>query len=379
MDQKIPLFKIYWDEEDVKVVTGVLKKGSHWATGEEIQRFEKEIVDYVGSRYALTFNSGTSALHAMMLAHNVKEGDEVIVPSFTFIATANAPIFTGAKPIFAEIEGETYGLDPKDVETKITNKTKAIMPIHYAGCPCLNTEKLKQIAEDNKLLLIEDAAQSLGAKIGNKMVGTFGTSSMFSLCQDKIISSGEGGIITTDSNEVYKKLKLIRSHGRQEQSNHLSPPKNNDYTNLGYNFRMSTLSAALASSQLKKIGKIIKMRKEKADFYTRHLSEIKGITLPATPTNFTNVYQKYTIQVDHNLREKLKSHLSSKGILTRVYFNPVHLTSIYRNKFGFSENTLPTTESISKRTLSLPIYPVLTQEEMKLIVDSISEFMENNV
>ena len=205
----IPLFRIYWDDEDIEAVTRVIERGSYWATGPEIKKFEEMVAEYVGRKYAVAFNSGTSALHSILLAYGIREGDEVIVPSFTFISTANAPLFVGAKPIFAEIEEETYGLDPEDVKERITKKTKVIMPIHYGGGPCGNIKELKEIAEDNKALLIEDAAESLGAKIGNEMVGSFGNAAMFSFCQNKVITTGEGGIIVTDEKEIYEKMKLI--------------------------------------------------------------------------------------------------------------------------------------------------------------------------
>ena len=197
MNWKIPLFESYWEEDDVDSVAKVIRRGSYWATGPEIEQLEREIAKYVGTKYALSFNSGTSALHADLLAHDITEG-EVIVPSFTFISTANSVVLAGAKPIFAEIEDGSYGLNPKSVKEKITNKTKAIMPVHYGGGPCKEIKALKEIAENHNLLLIEDAAESLGAKINNKMVGTFGHSSMSSFCQNKIITCGEGGVIFTD-------------------------------------------------------------------------------------------------------------------------------------------------------------------------------------
>ena len=218
---KLPNFKIFWDEEDVEQVQSVIRRGMFWANGPEISQFEEQIGEYIGSRYALTFTNGTAALHAILLAYGIGKGDEVIVPSFTFIATANAPLFTGAKPVFAEIERDTFGLDPTDVNEKITNKTKVILPIHYGGCPC-QIRELREIAEDNNLLLIEDAAESFGAKVGSQMVGTFGDAAILSFCQNKIISTGEGGAIVTDSRQVYEKLKLIRSHGRVESQDYFS-------------------------------------------------------------------------------------------------------------------------------------------------------------
>ena len=256
---KIPLFKIYWDEEDIEMVNNVIKRGAYWTTGPTTEEFEKMISEYVGSKYGVVFNSGTSALHSILLAYGIKEGDEVIVPSFTFISTANAPLFVGAKPIFADIEEKTFGLDPESVKEKITKKTKAIIPIHYGGGPCLIRD-LKAIAEDHNLILIEDVAESFGAKIKERNVGTFGDSAMFSFCQNKIITTGEGGAITTDSREIYEKLKLIRSHGRRENSNYFTTSEYADYLTLGYNFRISDITAALGISQIRKIDEIIEMR-----------------------------------------------------------------------------------------------------------------------
>ena len=248
---KIPLFKIFWDEEDIRAVKGVIKKGAYWTTGPQSKEFEKMIAEYIGTKYAVVFNSGTSALHAAVLAHNIKKGDEAIVPSFTFIATANALLFAGAKPVFADIESKTFGLDPEDVKEKITGKVKAIIPVHYGGSPCLIRE-LKEIAEDYNLILIEDAAESFGAKIKDKKVGTFGDSAMLSFCQNKVITTGDGGAVVTDSREIYEKLKLIRSHGRLEDTDYFSSWKDVDYVTLGYNYRMSDITAALGISNLKR-------------------------------------------------------------------------------------------------------------------------------
>ena len=380
MTWKLPLFKTYWDEEDLKNVTKVIKRGSYWATGSEIKEFEKKIAEYVGAKYAITFNSGTSALHALLLAYDLKQGDEVIVPSFTFIATANAPLFVGAKPVFAEIEDRTYGLDPEDVKKRITPKTKAIIPIHYGGCPCLIRE-LKEIAEDRNLLLIEDAAESLGAKINDKKVGTFGDSAMFSFCQNKVISTGEGGAITTDSKEVYEKLKLIRSHGRLETQDYFSSTEYMDYITLGYNFRMPTMNAALGLSQLKKIDKVIKMRRDKAEYMTKKLSRIKEITLPTAPPDYFHVYQMYTIRIDgtRQIKDRLIQYLGDKGISTKVYFEPVHLSYFYKNKFGFKRGDLPVTERLSDQVLTFHTHPLLKNEEIDYISEEIDKFFSEAI
>ncbi len=380
MNWKIPLFKIYWDKEDVKSVTKVIQSGMNWATGPNIKKFEKIVSEYLDGRYTLTFNSGTSALHALMRAYNINEGDEVIIPSFSFIATANAPLFVGAKPVFADIEEISFGLRPKDIENKITKKTKAIIPIHYGGCSC-KIEEIKKIAEKHNLLLIEDSAESLGAKFKGKKTGTFGNAAMFSLCAPKVITTGEGGIAVTDSKEIYEKLKLIRSHGRLENINYFASAKKMDYITLGYNFRISNILAALGISQFKKIDEIIKKRRENANYLTNKLKEIKKIILPSAPENYYHIYQMYTIRIkgkNKKTRDNLKKYLEKKGIMTKIYFEPIHLASFYKKNFGFKEGYLPTTEKISEQVLTLPMYPSLTKKEMDYIIKNIKKFFKKN-
>jgi len=376
MDWSIPLFKIYWDEQDVGKVSEAIRRGMYWATGPDVQEFEARIAQYVGTSYAVTFNSGTSALHAVLVACGIGREDEVIVPSFTFIATANAPLFVGAKPVFAEVEEKTYGLDPEDVERKITPKTKAIMPVHYGGSPCL-IEEVKQIANKHNLLLIEDAAESLGASVDGKKVGSFGDAAMFSFCAPKIITMGEGGAVVTNSRDVYENLKLVRSHGRVETSDYFSTSEHLEYVTLGYNFRMSNITAALGIAQLEKIDKIIQMRREKAAYMTQKLSAISQITLPAVPDNFFHLYQMYTIRVRGEKRDDLMKYLNYRGIGAKVYFDPVHLTQFYREKFGYSGGELPLTEKLSQQVLTLPMYPTLTEDEINYIADEVAVFFSS--
>ncbi len=375
MGWKIPLFKIYWDEQDIEKVTEAIEKGMNWATGPNIQEFENLLADYVGVNYALSFNSGTSALHAILLSYQIGKGDEVIVPSFTFIATANAPLFVGAKPVFADIEEKTYGLDPEDVERRVTPRTKAIMPVHYAGSPCL-VEELRQVAQRHNLLLIEDAAESLGAKVNGKPVGTFGDAAILSFCAPKVITTGEGGAVLTNSKEVYENLKLIRSHGRVETQDYFSTSEYLEYVTLGYNFRMSNITAALGIAQLSKIDNIIQMRREKAEILSAKLSQMADIELPYPPQGFFHIYQMYTIKVKggQGKRDTLSAYLAEKGIMTKVYFPPIHHTHFYKNKLGYNCK-LPVTERLSEQVLTLPMYPTLTENEVDYIVESIETFL----
>jgi len=367
MTWKIPLFKIYWDEEDIEAVENVIRSGMYWSVGREIEELEKSIAEYINTKYCVTLNAGGSALHALMLAYNFKTGDEIIVPSFTFITTAYAPIYVGAKPIFADIEEETLGLDPKDIGEKITEKTKAIIPIHCGGLPC-KIRELKEIAEDHNLILIEDAAEAFGAKIKDKCVGTFGDSAIFSFSQNKIITTGEGGCVVTDNEKVYNKIKIILSYGRTTDSTL-------DYTDIGYSWRLSTLLAALGLSQLKKVDKLIERRRKNAEYLNQRLKNIGKIQVPGAPRDYFHVYQMYTIRVEEKVRNSLAEFLSEKGINTKVYFDPAHKFSIFRKHKNLGIH-LAKTEKISSQVLTLPMYPHMTKNELNYIVDSVREFYE---
>lgn len=371
MSQNIPLFKIHWDNEDLENVKREIESGMNWAVGPNVEKFETLLSEYIGTKYATVFNSGTSALHLALLAHGIGKDDEIIVPSFTFIATANAPLFVGAKPVFADIEDETLGLDPDSVLEKITPKTKAIIPIHYGGSPC-KIRELREIADDNDLILIEDAAEALGARIGDKKVGTFGDSSILSFCQNKVITTGEGGAVVTDSKEIYEKLKLIRSHGRLETSNYFTSMEPFDYVTLGFNFRMSNITAALGISQMGKIDEIIRMRRTNSRYYSQKIKEnFDFIKLLDVPEDYYHVYQLYTVLAED--RDDLMNFLARNGISTKIYFDPVHLSYFYKEKLGF-DCYLPVTEEIAGKALTLPMYPTLKTDEIDCIIEKIKEF-----
>ena len=374
---KIPLFNIYWDKSDIESVSKVIESGMNWADGPIIGDFEEKITSYMGIKYAIAFNNGTSALHAILLAHDIHPEDEIIVPSFTFISTANACLFVGAKPVFAEIEKRYMGLEPEDVKNKITKKTKAIIPVHFGGCPCCIKE-LKEIAENNNLLLIEDNAESMGATVDGKKVGTFGDSGILSFCQNKIISTGEGGAVITNSKDIANKLKLIRSHGRLATGDYFSSSHSFDYVSLGYNFRIPTMNAALGISQITKIDKIIDLRRENAHIYTEYLKKYSEIKTLSYPMGILPVYQMYSILINASQRDALRTHLSEQGIASKIYFDPVHLSKFYREKYHYKRGDLPHTEDISDSILSLPMYPSLQKEDIIRICNSIGTFLEES-
>ena len=375
MAGKIPLYKIFTDREDNRAVNKVLQRGMDWAIGPEIAEFEKKLASYIGTKYCIAFNSGTSAGHAALLAININSG-EVIVPSFTFISTANWPLMVNAKPKFVDIEEENFGLSPERVKVEITKNTKAIIPIHYGGLPCKIGE-INRIARNKKITLIEDCAESFGAKIKGVSVGTFGQMSIFSFAPNKILTTGEGGAICTDSRKIFEKLQLIRSHGRKVNENYFKTSQLPNYISIGYNWRMSSMTAALGLSQFDKLDRIIQLRRRHARFYVLKLKKINEIKLPDEPKDHLHVYQLFTIQLKNNLiRNELQKFLASRGIMTKVFFEPIHLSKFYR-KSGFGKKSLPNTEKISQTVLSLPIFPGLKSEEIRHVCDSIQEFFEN--
>ena len=346
----VPLFEIYNDEEDIKLISEEIASGKYLAVGSRVSEFEEKIAEYIGTKHALTFNSGTSALHASLLAQGIGKNDEVIVPSFTFIATANCALFVGAKPVFADIEEGTCGLNPDSVQDLINKNTKAIIPVHYGGCPCQINE-LKDIAEDNDLILIEDAAEAFGASVDDKNVGTFGDLNVLSFCQN---------------------LKLIRSHGRLEGADYFSSSDLFDYIDVGFNWRMSNLTATLGISQINKVDKIIEMRQKNANYLSKRLlEETDSVFIPEVPKGYNNVYQLFSILVDK--RDELIKYLSDNGISSKIYFHPVHQSELYKNKLDYNIN-LPITESIFEKTLTLPMFPSITEEQMDYIADTVGNF-----
>ena len=374
---KIPLYKIYTDDEDLNLITKIVKRGNNWAIGPEIEEFENAIKNYVGVDYCLALNSGTSALHAVFLAYGFGPQDEIIIPSFSFISTANSVSFVGANPIFSDIEDTTFGLDPELLSKSITQKTKAIVPVDYSGLSCKINE-IKKVAENNNLIVVEDSAEALGSSINGKKTGSFSDSSIFSFCGNKVLTTGEGGAVVTNDKKIYEKIKLIRSHGRMDSQRYFENSEQSQYLELGYNWRMSSITAALGISQIQKLDKIISMRQNNANEISKALSKFSDISVPIPPEGFEHIYQMYTIRLNNKkTRDQLHDYLKNKKIFSKVYFSPIHLTSFYKNKYNPHENQLQVTEKVSDEILTLPLYPNMTSEEKTYLIDSIIEFFEN--
>ena len=373
---KIPLYRAFTDASDVRRVSSVLERGLNWAIGPEVAEFERTVASYVGRKYAVSFNSGTSALHATMLALRIGEGDEVVVPSFTFIATANAALFVRASPVFADIERVTYGLDPESVAKALTRRTKVIVPVHIGGIVCRYAGELERMGRERKLVVVEDACEALGATSKGRMGGTYGDVSVLSFCANKLISTGEGGMVLTDRKDVYERLKLVGSHGRLDKVPYFNSSASSDYVELGFNWRMSSMTAALGASQMKKLEKAIKLRRKVAKALDSRLSRVGEVETPVEPAGFRHTYQMYTIKVrsGRKARDGLNEFLSSKGINSKVYFDPIHRTRFYREVLGRKAPKLPATDWVSSRVLTIPIYPGMTKDEVAYVADSVKAY-----
>ena len=373
---KIPLYKIYTDEEDLISISKIIKRGTNWAIGPEIEEFENAIKNYVGADYCLTLNSGTSALHACLISHGLGNNDEIIVPSFTFISTVNSTRFVGANPIFCDIEKETFGLDPNSILSNISEKTSAVIPMDYGGQSCKINE-IKEITDDKKLTLIEDAAEGLGSSVGEKKVGSISDTAIFSFCGNKVLTTGEGGAIVTNSKETYEKIKSIRSHGRIDNIPYFENPSSAEYIGVGYNWRMSSITATLGISQINKLDKLIKLRQRNAEILSKQLSKHDEISVPTPPKNYDHIYQMYSIILsDNSIRNDLQQYLLDKKIFCKIYFTPIHLMDYYKTQASDNPLSLPNTVSVSERILTFPLYPNMTNEELNYMIETVDEFFE---
>ena len=370
----IPYGRQWIDEKDIEEVVKVLE--SDWLTqGPQIEKFEEEIASYVGAKYAVAFNSGTSALHGAMFAAGVTKDNEIISSPITFVASTNAGIYLGAKPIFADIDNRTYCIDTSKIEEKITSKTKVIVPVDYAGYP-VDIEKINEIAKKYNLVVIEDAAHALGAQRNGEKVGTQADMTMFSFHPVKHITTGEGGIITTNNEEYYEKLKIFRSHGITKDETKLTRNEGIWYYEmqyLGYNYRITDIQCALGRSQLRKLESFIERRIEIAKKYDEAFKDNSNIQLPPKSENTRHVYHLYPILVPKEKRSYIFNKLREKDIFAQVHYIPVHTQPYYRINYGYKYGDYPNAEEFYEREISIPIYPKLTNIEQDYVIKTLNE------
>lgn len=352
-------------DEEIGAVTAVLKSGM-LAQGESVKRFEEEFSRYLGVKNSIAVNNGTVALDLTMKALGLKPGDEVITPAFTFIATANCALYQGLRPVFADVDARTFNLDPDDLQKRITARTRAVIGVHLYGQP-FDLSAISEICQDKKIILVEDCAQAHGAEFHGQKVGSFGKAGCFSFYPTKNMTTGEGGMITTNDDELAERLRLLRSHGDTGKYNHIS---------LGYNYRMMNLQGAIGLAQLKRLEEFTAKRIENAKFLNDNI-KIKGITTPYQAKDVRHVYHQYVVRVEESFagtREKLMDYLQAKGIGSAVHYpRPVYEQPFYRN-LGYTSESCPVSEDVSRRVLSLPVHPSLTKEDLEYICETVNSF-----
>ena len=330
------------------------------AQGPKVSEFEEKFSTWVDAEYGVATNSGTSALHVALLSCGIGSGDEVITSPFTFIASGNSIVYTGAKPVFADIDLNTYTLDPETIESLITDKTKAIMPVHLYG-QSADMDAICDIANDHDLKVIEDAAQAHGTTFNGKKVGGIGDMACFSFYPTKNMTTSEGGMITTNDEHLVEEAHIFRAHGSRVKYHH---------DDIGYNFRMTDISAAIGIAQLDKIDQFNNKRIENADYLNKYLGDIDGIITPFARDNSTHVYHQYTIRVEKGERDDWIRILTDNGIGTGVHYPiPLYNQPIYQ-KLGFTGNC-PNAETAANGVISLPVHPSLTNEDLDLVIDAV--------
>jgi perosamine synthetase len=373
----IPLAKPYTDEAEVEAASEVIRSG--WvAQGAQVMEFENRVAEYVGARFAIATNSATSALHLALYLQGVGAGHEVICPSFTCFATANAIRHVGAYPVFVEIDPQTFNLDPAAVAQAVTPKTRAVMAVHQIGLAA-DMEPIQEIARRHNLIVVEDGATALGGVYRGKRIGALGAPTAFSFHPRKIITTGEGGMLTTDDDALAQRARIVRSHGASVSDLERHKARGTVYAaypEVGYNYRMTDIQGAVGVEQMKKLPWILNRKQDIGRWYDAHLAEIEEVEAPYVPAYAVHSYQSYLIHFKPQFRidrDALLRQMAECGISCRHGIAPMHWEPYYRQLYG--ELHLPVTESISLSTMFLPTYPEMSEAELQYIVDNLKDLL----
>jgi len=378
-DKLLPYGHQWIDEEDIKAVSEVLH--SDWITqGSKVVEFEKKFASYVDARYAVTVSSGTAALHAACFAAQIEKGDEVITTPITFAASANCVLYQGGTPVFADIDTDTLNIDPVEIKKKITKKTKALIPVDFTGLP-VDLEKILRIAKDNNLIIIEDASHALGATYKGSKIGSISDMTIFSFHPVKHITTGEGGIVTTNNEKFYERLKLFRTHGITKEKDKLlnyDGPWYYEMQELGYNYRLTDFQCALGISQLKKIDRIIQRRREIAQKYNYEFKNMPEIKIPQiNPIDSNPVWHIYMIQLNLERlkvsRREIFEALRAENIGVNVHYIPVHLQPYYQKRFGYRRGDFPKAENYYSKAITLPIFPKMSDKDIDNVIKAVKK------
>lgn len=376
----IPYGRQSISEEDIRSVVRILRS-DFLTQGPIIVEFEKSVTEYCRAKYAVAFSSGTAALHGACFAAGISKGDEVITSPMTFAASANCVLYSGGTPIFADIKKDIPLIDTLEILKKITNKTKAIIPVDYSGIPA-DYNEINSIAHKHKLIVIADAAHSLGATYKNRKVGTLADMTVFSFHPVKLITTGEGGMVVTDSQKFYDRLLLFRNHGISKNPKLLQKKDVGSWyyemQELGFNYRLTDIHAALGLSQMKKIERFMVKRQKIASFYLDKFKNVPCITLPKVPKDRTSAWHLFPIRANFSKLKKTKKEMFSffadKGIKLQVHYIPVHLHPYYKKLFGYKKGDFVNAERFYEEEVSLPLYPGLTGRDVAHVIKILKKF-----
>lgn len=372
----IPYGRQSVDETDIEAVVKVLQS-DYLTTGPMVEEFEQKVADYVGAKYAVAVCNGTAALHIACLAAGISKDDEVITAPVTFAASSNCVLYCGGIPVFADIDPDTYNISPDEIERMITDKTKAIIPVHYTGQPC-DMDIISEIAERNGLTVIEDAAHAMGASYKGRKIGSISDMTCFSFHPVKPITTGEGGMVVTDSEELYKRLVLFRSHGITRDEKLMTENQGKWYYQqlvLGYNYRITDISCALGCSQMNKLDAFLGKRKKIADWYNDAFGGVDGIRIPKQLEGSQSGWHLYMIQVTQKKRKQVFDRLRDAGIGVNVHYIPVYKHPYYQNN-GYIDCCCPNAEEFYERAISLPIYPDLAAEQQNYVIAQVIDCLK---
>ncbi|QZY56313.1 UDP-4-amino-4,6-dideoxy-N-acetyl-beta-L-altrosamine transaminase [Crassaminicella profunda] len=379
-DCYLPYGQQWIDEADIQVVVETLKS-NYLTTGPKVAELEEKIAEYVGVKHAVAVSNGTAALHAACFAAGIKEGDEVITTPLTFAASANCILYQGATPVFADIDPKTYNIDIHDLERKITDKTKAIIPVDYTG-QVVDIDPILKLAEKHNLIVIEDAAHALGTEYKGKKVGSIAHMTTFSFHPVKHITTGEGGVITTNDEEFYKKLSLFRTHGISRDKKLLVNNEEGSWyyeqLELGYNYRITDVQCALGVSQLEKIDRFIDRRRELVKKYNEYLSAVDGVIIPYQGDYSHSSYHLYVVQIEVEKfsvgRKEIFEALKAENIGVNVHYIPVYYHPYYQ-KLGYKKGLCPNAERIYERIITLPLFPKMSNDDLKAVVNAVNKVL----
>lgn len=368
----IPPAKPYFPPEDIREikehVEKILKSGM-LTLYTYTREFEEKFAELTKVKYAVAVNSGTAALEVALRCMGLKAGDEVLVPTNTFTATAASIIFAGGKPVLTDINPETLCIDVKNVQENLSSKTKGVIAVHIGGLICPDISAIKEICEDHRLFLIEDAAHAHGSSMNGELAGSLGDAGCFSFYPTKVMTTGEGGMITTNDDRIAEKARRLRDQGKESFAS-------NVIVDLGYNWRMHEISAAIGLTQLKRLPEIIEKRNKIASYYDKEFSKISGVKPIVTPKNVVNNYYKYVLILNHDInRDELKRKLREKGVGCggEVYWPPLHLQPLYQRVLGVKRGDFPNAESVCSRMICPPIYTEMSVEETEYVVEKFKE------